>query len=153
MTEFLTQNTNSVAFHYQNSYYLIDKDKLSKTIQMKTSTNKENISIVFECKIAGMLKPENLTTIYYSIEIFSPIKSIVIFHRILFWKHFLRIKIYFDVSFKTFLTCYRFNYWPLINFTFVMFSIYIPFLFCSPFFVLELWTCEFWYPSLWNGFC
>ena len=59
MTDFLTEKPNSVAFLFQNNYYLIDKDELSKMISTGDETKDKKNSIVFECKIADTMSSEN----------------------------------------------------------------------------------------------
>ena len=60
MTEFLTENTNSVVFFFQNNYYLVDKNELSKTIKTHSRTDKEDNSIVYKCKIVDTMNPEKI---------------------------------------------------------------------------------------------
>jgi hypothetical protein len=62
MTDFLTENVNSVSFLFQNYYYLIDKGDLSKTISTGDETKDMNNSIVFECKITDTMRPENIVS-------------------------------------------------------------------------------------------
>ena len=62
MTDFLTENLNSVAFFFQNYYYLIDKNELSKTISTGDEIKDMNNSIVFECYRANTMRPENIVS-------------------------------------------------------------------------------------------
>jgi uncharacterized protein YjbI with pentapeptide repeats len=62
MINFLTdpENTNYIAFFFQNKYYLVDKTNLSKTIKTDTEIEQQENSIVYKCKTADTMRPENI---------------------------------------------------------------------------------------------
>ena len=62
MNEYLTseEGIDSLAFLYNNVYYLIDKERLTNMIKSETRDEKINNSIVYECKNAGTMSPENI---------------------------------------------------------------------------------------------
>ena len=62
MIEYLTseEGIDSLAFLYNNVYYLIDKERLTNMIKSETRDEKINNSIVYECKNAGTMSPENI---------------------------------------------------------------------------------------------
>ena len=60
MTEFLKENTDYIALFFGNNYYLIDKSRLSNMINKTGNDNRLNNQIVYECKVAGTMRTENI---------------------------------------------------------------------------------------------
>lgn len=60
MTEFLRENNDYIALLFGQNYYLIDKTRLSNMINKTGNDNRLNNQIVYECKVAGSLRTENI---------------------------------------------------------------------------------------------
>lgn len=60
MNEYLKENTNSIALLFGENYYLIDKSRLSNMIKKSSADEKMENSIVYECKVAGTMRRENI---------------------------------------------------------------------------------------------
>jgi hypothetical protein len=58
----LTENTNDVAFLFQNNYYTTTRDNILRMISDSTDNDKEDNSIVFECITPNTLRMENIIT-------------------------------------------------------------------------------------------
>jgi uncharacterized protein YjbI with pentapeptide repeats len=60
MAEFLKENADYIALLFGQNYYLIDKSRLSNMINKTGNDNRLDNQIVYECKVAGSMRTENI---------------------------------------------------------------------------------------------
>lgn len=57
---YLTRNPETIAFFFQNNYYIATRENLITMISVATVDNMSDNSIVFECKIANTMREDNI---------------------------------------------------------------------------------------------
>jgi uncharacterized protein YjbI with pentapeptide repeats len=60
LTEHLKENKDTIAFLFQQDYYISTRENITRMISHTTKIDKENNSIVYECIRTDTMRPENI---------------------------------------------------------------------------------------------